>query len=54
VTVKRPRTNLCSLGDLVHAGLCASARENLPRNFENPLAVALRIGTGLADSFRGS
>jgi hypothetical protein len=50
VTVKRPRADLGALGDLVHAGLGASARENLLRDFENPLTVALRVGSGLAAS----
>lgn len=51
VTVERSRPDLGALGDLVHAGLRAPARENLLRDFENPLTVALSIGSGLAGSF---
>jgi len=40
-----------TLGDLVHAGLRASARENLLRDFENSLTVTLRIGSWLAGDF---
>jgi hypothetical protein len=48
VTVERSRADLGALGDLVHAGLCASPRKYLLRDFENPLTVALRVGSGLA------
>ena len=51
VTVKRPRADFGAPGDLVHGGLRASACENQLRDFENPLAVALRVGSGLAGSF---
>ena len=53
VTVERPGSDLGALRDLVHAGLRASTCENLLRDFENPLTIALRVSAGLAGSFFG-
>jgi hypothetical protein len=46
--VERPRADPGALGDLVHAGVGASVRENLLRHFENPLPVALCVCSGFA------
>ena len=54
VTVERPRADPGAPGDLVHAGLRASARENLLRDFENPLSVALRVCPGFAGTLVGN
>jgi hypothetical protein len=36
------------LGDVVEAGVCAVPGKRFLSYFENPLAIPLRIGTGLA------
>jgi hypothetical protein len=54
VTVERPRADLGAPGDLVHTGLRASVRENLPRDLENPLTVALRVCAGFAGTLFGN
>jgi NAD(P)-dependent dehydrogenase (short-subunit alcohol dehydrogenase family) len=48
VTVERARADLGALSYLIHAGLRASAGENQLGDFENPLTVALRVGSGFA------
>ena len=51
VTVERPGSDLRALSDLVHAGLRASACEDLLCDFENPLTIALRVSAGLRAVF---